>query len=148
MVKPSGPMMLLLPINIALSLVLIWVDAIREAAFALSSCTTSTLAVLIGSVILQQRVRVRVLDRTLLHAVARMLLAAGVAAAAVAFVQPVWSGWTSGLAGRLLSRGSEVFGLLAIGTLTFVVCCWVLRLHEVALLLPSRWRRRMHAAGD
>mgnify|MGYP000030777450 CR=1 FL=1 len=138
---------LFLPINVALTLALIWVDVIREAAFAISSCTTSILSVLIGSLVLQRRVHLRLLDRGLLGSVARMLLTTAAAAGAIAIVRPTWTAWTDKLGAELLARGSAVFGLLAVGTAAFVLCARLLRLPEVALLLPSRWRRGPRGPG-
>ena len=129
---------LLLPLNVVLNLTLVWFDTIREAAFALSTATTSTLAVVVGLIILQRRVPRRLFDLATGLAPVRMLLAAGVTAGTLAFVEASWSALTSNLPSALLSRATETLGLLALGTIVFVGLSWALGAREATLLL--RWK--------
>ena len=55
-----------LPLNVALTLVLVWFDGIREAAFALSSMLTAGLSVVVGALILERRAGMRLLDGKML----------------------------------------------------------------------------------
>jgi putative peptidoglycan lipid II flippase len=125
----------LLPITVALNLALVWVPAIREAAFALSSILTASVAVVVGLVIVQRRVAQPLLNAGLLSDVARMLLAGGAAAAVVLLLRSPWTALARGVPGTVLSRGVETLGLLAIGGTTYVLAAWILRLPELRLLL-------------
>lgn len=69
------------PLNLALSLVLVWQPAIREAAFALSSATTASGAFLVGAWLLSRRQHGAPLDAAGVSAFARMILAALIAGA-------------------------------------------------------------------
>jgi murein biosynthesis integral membrane protein MurJ len=132
----------LLPVNTALNLVLIWFHGIREAAFAISSSLTASAAVIVGLIILERRVGQRVFDRTTLLALVRMVVAGAAAAAVLALLGPVWSRWTGHIPGRLLARLCETGGLLALGTAVFLAAAWTLRLHELNLLRPRSARKR------
>ena len=129
----------LLPLNVLLSLVLVWFDGVREAAFAISSSTTSSLGVVIGLILLRRRLGEPLLDRTTWVALAKMLVATGVAAVVLVGVAPPWRSVTTGLFNALLARGIETFGLLAAGAGAFLAAACALRLNEVRLLL-SRGR--------
>lgn len=133
---------LVLPLNIAISFGLIWVDSIREAGFAISSCITATLSVAAGCAILQRRLALRLFDRPTVTAGVRMLICAGAAAVALAALRPTWSAWAAALPGKWAARGFETVGLLIIGTGLFLVAARLLKLGEVAMLLPRRWRPR------
>lgn len=135
----------LLPLNLALNLALVWVDAIREAAFAVSSCTTFTLSVVLGLVILRRRVGLRLLDRPTLLAAAKMLAAGGLTALVLFLVQPFWAATAQHVPGRVVSRAFETLGLLGIGSAAFLVAAWLLRLREVSLLVP--WYRKSKRDG-
>lgn len=131
----------LLPVNTALNLTLIWLPGVREAAFAISSALTSSVAVLAGLVILERRVGGRIFDRATLLALLRTIVAGGLTAAVLALVGPWWSSITERVSGTLLARLCETGGLLGIGTLVFLTLAWALRLEELWLLLPRRLRR-------
>jgi putative peptidoglycan lipid II flippase len=137
----------LLPVNAALSLTLVWFPAIREAAFAISSSLTASASVIVGLVILQRRVGERVFDRTTLLALLRMAVVGGVTAIVLALSGPHWARLTSHVPGRFIARLCETGGLLVIGTAAFLAAAWALRLHEVSLLVPRRFLRRRTAAG-
>ncbi len=128
----------LLPLNVALNLGLIWVEGIREAAFAISSGLTSALSVLIGLYLLQGRVRVRLMDRTAWLAMGRMLLDAALTGLVLWLATPRCQGLAASAGGGLLGRAVETLGLLAIGSGVFVGAAWALRLEEVGLLLTRR----------
>lgn len=129
---------LFLPLNVALNVALVWVPAIREAAFAVGSCITSTLAVVVGLIVLQRRVKLRVLDGPTALAIAKMLLAGAAAAGTLALITPAGSQLAHRLPNALLARAAETLGLLAAGTAAFLLVAWALRLREVGLLLHRR----------
>ncbi len=139
----------LLPLNAALNLALVWHPTIREAAFAVSTTVTSTLSVIAGLALLQRRMKLRLLDRDVLKALGQM--AAGIAASVLVLwlVSPAWMRLVAQVPGRLVSSAVEALGLLAIGTVAFVGVAWLLGSHEVALLLPRRFRHAVATnAGD
>ncbi len=121
-----------LPLNVALTLTLVWVESIREAAFAISSVITSGLAVVVGAIVLQRRVQVRLLDSSMAAALARMLLAAGAGGGTAWLAGPLAEGV---LSGRITGRALEALGPLGVGTAVFLGVAWMLRLPEVGLLL-------------
>ncbi|MBK9127006.1 MAG: murein biosynthesis integral membrane protein MurJ [Phycisphaerales bacterium] len=129
-----------LPLNVAISLALVWFEGIREAAFAISSTVTSSLAVVAGLLALQRRTQSPVFDRSTLGALARMVFAAAAAAAALLVLRPLVTAWTQSLPQGLLRNSVETLGLLAAGTAVFVIAAAVLRLGEVRLLAPRRRR--------
>ncbi len=132
----------LLPANAALNLALIWIPAIREAAFAIGSSVTSSASVIAGLVILECRVGQRVFDRATLLALLRMVLVGGVTAAVLALAGPGWTSIARHVHGTLAVRLCETGGLLVIGTAVFMGVAWLLRLRELRLLLPRRLRLR------
>jgi putative peptidoglycan lipid II flippase len=138
--------MVLLPLNAAMNLLLVWVPGIREAAFAIATTTTAGLSVIVGLLILQRRKCGEVLDGGTLLALGKMVVAGAAAGAAVVLVHPYWMK-VAGLAQRpLFTRSIETFGLLALGTGVFLAAAWVLGLHELELLLARR-RKKVAAVG-
>lgn len=137
----------LLPLNVVINVVLVWVPSIREAAFAIGSCTTSGLAVIVGVAILQRRTRQRILDRTFATGLVKMLVAAGVTGALLAWSQPAWVWIAEPLRVRLLARAVTAVGPLMLGIAVFLAVAWALRLGEVRLLLPQLRRRRTVAGA-
>lgn len=125
-----------LPLNVAVTLLLVWFDSIQEAAFAISSMVTSGLAVAIGLFILQRRSGTRLFDRELLGALARMLLAAAAGGAVARFLVAALPAFC---ANRILARATEALIPLAAATGIFLLTAWLLRLPEVELLV---WRAR------
>ncbi len=125
----------LLPLNIAISLVLVWVEGVREAAFAISSCVTSTLAVLLGLAILQRELRSRLLDGATSWALVRMVLAGAAAGVCVWLVHPLLAEAARSVPVVLIGRAVETFGGLLLGTGIYLLVAWVLRLDDVKLLL-------------
>ncbi|TWT41070.1 Lipid II flippase MurJ [Phycisphaerae bacterium RAS1] len=130
----------LLPANLLLSFLLLWVDAIRESAFAISACVTSSLAVVAGLQLLRRRVPIALFTRSLLLALLRMLLAAVVTAGVVSAVR--WNisfeALRPALGSLLAARGLETLVLLAAGVGTFLLTAAALRLSEPRQLLPRR----------
>ena len=124
-----------LPLNVLLTLILVWFDGIREAAVAISSAITSALAVGVGVVVLQRRTDARLLDGRLTGALVKMIVAAGASGVVVWLVAPALSGIVSG---RLAARALETLGPLVIGTAVFLAVAWLMRLPEARLLLTQR----------
>ncbi len=133
--------LVLLPVNLALNLVLIWFEAIREAAFAISTSLTYSLAVVVGLLLLRKRSATKLLDMGSGTALVRMVIAAGAAAVVLVLVQPAWAHFAAGIPGKLATRAVETFGLLGIGACVFLLAAWLLRLREVRLLVVQRPRR-------
>lgn len=136
----------LLPLNAALNLALVWVPGVREAAFAISSCATSALAVVTGVVILERRMKQRILDGTVALAGVKMLVAAGITAGVLVGLQPLWGRIAMAVHVRLLGQAMAALGPLGVGSAVFLGAAWVLRLREVRLLLPRLRRRKAGAA--
>ena len=126
----------LMPVNLAISLVLVWFDPIREAAFAISASLTATASVLIGLMLLTRRSGTRLVDLELLSALVRMLVAAALAALAARLVLPSLEGLPIGsrIAGRIITA----FAALGCGSAAYLLAAWLLRLPEPALLLRLR----------
>lgn len=133
-----------LPLSVVLNLTLVWFAAIRESAFALSSCLSSALTVLIGAVLLTRRTGRLILDAAVGAAVLRMLVAAGVTGAAAEYLRRGWPApdWGSGW-GVVVARGFATLGLLAVSTGVFLLVARLLGLSEVGALLA----RRRHATA-
>lgn len=130
----------LVPVNVAISLVLIWFESIREAAFAISTTITSTLTVLVSVFLLQRRVGARLIDSSMLWALARMLIAAVGSALLVAWLRPQWiSALESAIEMTVVRRGIDTLGALALGCGVCLALGTLLGLPETRLLL--RYRR-------
>lgn len=130
----------LLPLNMGLNLMLIFVPRIREQAFAYSTCLTAMLLVVIGLFLLHRRTGVRILNGCTLRGMLAMVVAALGAAATVLALQPPWEGITNRIPSVVAGRAFNVFGLLTVGTLVYLLLGALLRLPEVRLLLPRRKR--------
>ncbi len=129
----------LVPLNVALSLVLVWFEGIREAAFAISTATTSTLGVLVGIALLRQRSGTRLGGWQTAGAVARMVLAAGLACAATIGARRLWAPALAdaGLP-AIIRRAGDTLGALALGSAVFVAASLLLRLPEAREMLRRR----------
>jgi peptidoglycan biosynthesis protein MviN/MurJ (putative lipid II flippase) len=131
------------PVNLAMSLVLIWFEGVREAAFAISTSTTSTMTVLVGTVLLRRRVGARLADVAALRAAAKMLGIAIVSALAVSWLRQQWlPGLTDAVAPAVVRRGIDTFGALVIGCGLFLGLGALLGLPETGLLLRRRGLRQ------
>lgn len=140
----------LLPLNVAITLALVWLPGVREAAFAISSAVTSGLAVTAGLLILQRRTHAPLLTGGAARALAAMLAAAvagGLAAWMIApWVAPlsmgaVFGGANAGGAGlaTIAGRAAEAAILILAGGGVYVGVSALLGLGEARLLLS--WRR-------
>lgn len=124
------------PVNLTISLTLVWVPALREAAFAISSSVTASLGVVIGLRALRTRSAVPLVDAKLLAGLAAMTLIAVVAAAGVWWLRGMWIGWlmATGWPG-LVIRALDALGGIGLGGAVFLGCAYAARLPEVAMLL-------------
>jgi putative peptidoglycan lipid II flippase len=129
----------LVPINIGMSLALIWFDAVREAAFAISTSTTSALAVFIGTVLLQRRTQTQLVSRETVWTTAKMLVAAIVTTLLVFWLRGAWlPSLTSAVESVMLRRGIDTLSALALGCGVFLALGALLGLPETRLLLRHR----------
>ncbi len=125
----------LLPVNLVLSLLLIWLPGVREAAFAISAALTSTISVLVGMLLLQRRTPAALWSGDLLSAAVRMIVAAGIGAFAV------WASadWLHALSESLpavwLQRSVETMAGLVLGSAVCLAVAAALGLPEPRLLL-------------
>lgn len=136
-----------LPLNLILSLILIWFPPVREAAFGISTSLTASLNVLTGVVILQRKKGMRLLDAPLLAGVGRMLVAVAIASVAVwpmrDFSPPAARGTTMAIAWR----AGAALGPLTVGCVVYLLAAALLKLPEPRLLMASR-RKRPPAEKD
>lgn len=128
-----------LPLNFALSAVLVWFVEIRESAFAISSAITSSMSVLVGIWILRKRAAGGLLDRRLFLPLAKMLAAAVASALIVYFVRNRLLGeqWLASIP-RVPARMIDALGFLALGTLIYLAAAWALGVREVRQLVSFR----------
>ncbi|MBN2445602.1 MAG: murein biosynthesis integral membrane protein MurJ [Phycisphaerae bacterium] len=129
----------LLPVNLGISLVLIWFSDVREAAFAISSAITSAATIIVGLVLLQRRAHGAVIDRVTLLAAGRMLVAAIVAGVVLHGARQVWSPWLDTQA--IAHRAIDSCAAMILGSVAYVGMAWLLRLPEPGLLLKFPRRR-------
>jgi putative peptidoglycan lipid II flippase len=128
---------LLLPVNLAISLVLIWTPALRESAFAISSTITSAATVVIGLALLQRRTSQKLITAELCWGATRMAIAGaggalalwwlGPSIAALADLEAIW-----------LGRAIETVGGLVLGSMLCVLAGGLLGLPEPARLIRRR----------
>jgi len=126
----------LMPVNLLISLVLVWFEPIREAGFAISASLTATASVLVGLALLTRRSGTPLVDAPLVSAWLRMLVAGLVAALAARLALPALEGVETG--SRVVSRVLVALGALAVGAAAYLLTAWLLRLPEPALLLRLR----------
>jgi len=133
---------LAVPLNVLLSVLLVWLPAVREAAFAIATTVTSTLCVLVSLALLQRGSEAPILDRVALLALLRML-AAAVAGALATWGWMAWSPlapWVHG-AGAVVSRAVETGAILIVGIAAFLAAGAALGLPEWRYVLLRRRRR-------
>lgn len=144
----------LLPVNLAISVALIWHPAIRASAFAIASAITSSASVLIGLGLLQRRVRPAgaadgtrdsrpLLSVALLSAVVRMFAAGAAAALLLALVAPHVLAPLRGLGPVWMGRSFETLAGLTLGAAMCLLIARMLGLPE-----PARWLTRTRRAGE
>lgn len=134
-----------LPLNVLLSFALVWVPGVREAAFAISSAVTYGLAAVAGLLVLQRRGGAVLLEPRLLSALLRMMLAGGAAGLLVWWLaaSPPWQALVVAVPGPpLLSRSVDTLGLLALGSVAYLLLARMLGLPEAAQFLALRRRSR------
>lgn len=136
----------MIPLNLALSVLLIWQQGIHEAGFAISSTVTSSLAVIVGLVLLKRRVARPLWDRAMSLGVLRMLLAAAVAAGVIHWLHGrglslLQAAGASSLIGRIL----EVAVGLGVGGTVYLLVSAGLGLPEWRVLIGGRTVRKSAA---
>lgn len=144
-----------LPLNLALSIALVWLPNIRESAFAISSAATYGVAVVVGVLALQRRQGVATLDRssrifnhTFGIAVAKMLIAAVVAGGVVYALGPAWRHIEALEAlPTFIRRGAATACGLAVGSAIYLLVAATMRLPEASALV-ARARRRVGKRAD
>lgn len=164
----------LLPLNLLLSFVLVWLEPVREAAFGLSAALTGSLNVIVGLALLERRTGARLVDRSVVTAGVRMLVAAALSVALVWVVRPwvfgsaacsqlvatvgAWVGGGEAGAGasalglEVARRCIDAGGSLLTGLAAYFAVARILGLQEPGLVL-ARWAargpaRRTVAAAD
>lgn len=136
-----------LPLNLALSLGLIWIPSIRESAFAISSSITYSAANIIGLILLERRKDVRIFDGQMISGLARMAVIGAICSLAAWRAFPLWHEFVAKLAlPRLITRAIETFGALGAGAVLFLLLAAMVRLPEAAALLRLRRRKSATAA--
>lgn len=130
------------PVNLALSLTLVWRPELRVAAFALSSTITASANVIVGVMILHRRTHSGLIRRELVAGLLRMLAATVIAVGVVWGLR--WAGlerFADGLRPALIGRAIDVAASLGVGTFAFLVAGALLGLPEPRLLLLRGARR-------
>jgi len=137
----------ILPLNLALTLMLVWVEGVREAAFAISTTVTASLSVVAGLMLLHRRVGVRLIDGGTLLSLARMLAASAATGGLIQVSRPLTATWLSSLslaeigggpAGALFSRAADALGWLTFGVLVNLLLARLVGLSEPRTLLSLR----------
>ncbi|MFO0840458.1 MAG: murein biosynthesis integral membrane protein MurJ [Phycisphaerae bacterium] len=127
------------PVNLAMSLVLVWFEGVREAAFAISSSVTAAASVIAGALLLARRSGAQILDGAAWGALARMAGAGIFAALIVRLLRPLAiAPIASTIHAALASRAADTLTSLALGAAVFLLLAWVMRLPEVGFLLGRR----------
>lgn len=130
-----------LPLNLLLSVGLLWLPQVRESAFAISSSVTYSIATVFGLLWLSRRRGMRLFDMGMLSALARMLLTAVVCGLLIRSAFPYWHAWVEALGWPSVpARGIETLGALAAGMILFLALSTVLRLPEFSSVLRGRGR--------
>lgn len=130
-----------LPLNLAISFALVWLPAIRESAFAISSGITSVMTVVIGLYFLSRKSTERLIDAKMIRGLLTMLMIALLAGATIYFVRPVWNSRLSTISGpvwigRLLDTALALCG----GAAVYFAAAALLKLPEPRMLLaPSNY---------
>ncbi|QOJ14406.1 MAG: murein biosynthesis integral membrane protein MurJ [Planctomycetia bacterium] len=132
-----------LPLNVLLSLSLVWVPGLREAGLAVSSVISFGLAAIVGLLLLARRRRDARIGDGLASALVRMIACGVIAGGAVWAAAPAAGRMAEAAMGAgVWGRCAETFGLLAIGGGVYLSAAVLLRLEEgIRLLRVSRARR-------
>jgi putative peptidoglycan lipid II flippase len=128
-----------IPVNLALNLILVWFEPLREAAFGLSTTATSALAVVIGIAALQRRCGASLIDREGLGAILRMLAATASCIVAVVLLRGLLpAGLAADHLPRIAARMVDAVGSLAVLCVVYVAAAHALGLPEPRALLSRR----------
>lgn len=138
----------LVPVNVALSLTLIWFESIRESAFAISTSLTTVLSVVAAFVLLRRRAPAVIDGLKSAWAAARMLIAMIATVLLVWWLRTAWLPHLETMDSEIARRAVDALGALAIGTATFILLTAALRLPEPMLLLRYGRRGRPTGGGD
>lgn len=130
-----------LPLNLAISFALVWLPAIRESAFAISSGITSVMTVVIGLYFLSRKSTERLIDAKMIRGLLTMLMIALLAGATIYFVRPVWNPRLSSISGPLwIGRLLDTALALCGGAAVYFAAAALLKLPEPRMLLaPSNY---------
>lgn len=146
---PLRVSMALVPVNLALSVGLVWIDGVRESAFAISTTVTSTLSVMISLLLLRRKRPQIMTDPPQWLPFTRLLIAATLGGCGA------WLSWRyafAPLAERIdwsvASRGVETFGPLLLGTGLIAVVAALLGAPQPREALAGLRRRRTPAPRD
>lgn len=130
-----------LPLNLLLSLGLLWLPQVRESAFAISSSVSYSFATVFGMLWLSRKRGVRFFDAGTLSALARMLLVAAICGLLAHSAFPHWYAWVAALHwSPLASRSVETIGALGAGTALFLALSALVGLAESGAILRGRSR--------
>lgn len=125
-----------IPLNLALSLALLFLAGLGERSFALSTAITSTLTVVVGLIALRSKAPATLIDRDLCLAAAKMLLAAGLAGwigvMAVDFARPTLE---HAAPFEFARRAIEALGGLGLIGALYAIFTRMLGLRETKVLL-------------
>lgn len=134
-----------LPLNLAISLALVWLPAVRESAFAISSGITSVLTIAIGLYFLSCKTRERLIDAAMLRALFGMLVLALVAGLTVYVARPIWLPGLAGMVGPAwIGRLLDTALTLGFGAATYLAGAALFRFPEPRMLLA---RTEAHHSG-
>jgi len=125
----------LVVVNLALNLVLIWHPGLREAAFALSSSVTSSVAVVVGLWLLSRRMGRGLNLRRIGASLTRIALASTVAGVAAWGTDQAIVQYGADTAGVVVFRLARGLVPLAVGVIAYLLAAWVLRSPELHALL-------------
>lgn len=125
-------------VNMALSLSLVWLPYIREAAFGISTSTTATMHVLISVWLLRRRLRGRIGARAIVKASFKMLIGGTLAGAAAWWLIRWAGGMDMSSLGRTGARAVEVFVPLVGAGLVYLGSAYLLKSEEIGWLLGRR----------
>ena len=136
----------LLPANLVLSFVLVWLPGVRESAFAISGIITSTITVVLGMWLLQRRTGVALLTPELGGVALRMLLAAVGGAALLHFVAGPWcAALANSLGTAWWTRAIETLLGLGVGAAAILIVAAALGLPEPRMWLWRGQRTTSHS---
>ena len=141
----------LVAVNFVLNLLLIWQPALREAAFALSTSITCSVAVILAMWLLRRRLKTGLDLRGILRSLLRVLVASAAAGAVAWCADWVLVRLATDHIGPGVLKLARGLGPLMIAVLVYLAAAWVLRMPELAMLLGrhgGRDDRSVNHAGQ